>query len=137
MTPTTPPARAPVKETLRHNVIFRRAKAEISQDELAKRSGVSRAWISRIEQATADVGLDVLEQLAAAFGVSVQDLLTEFPEDLGEVVDEDELVRRAAAPRSETISAGFLLDAMDEAAGRPVPQRYSRRGRPPAVRPKI
>jgi hypothetical protein len=44
-------------------------------------------------------------------------------------------VRRAAAPRSERISARSLVDAIDEAAGRSN-QRYSRRGRPPAVRPQ-
>jgi len=130
---TTAPARAPAKDTLRFNVIFRRAKAEISQEELAQRSGVSRAWISRIESGTADVGLDVLDRLAIAFDVSVSDLLTEFY-DTDAVVDDAELARRAATPRSERISARFLLDAIDEAAGRPS-QRYSRRGRPPAIRP--
>jgi len=127
-------ARAPAKETLQQNVIFRRAKAEISQEELAQRSGVSRAWISRIESGTADVGLDVLDRLAVAFGVAATDLLAELDDDAEEVY-EDELVRRAAAPRSERISAQSLLDAIDEAAGRSN-QRYSRRGRPPAVRPQ-
>jgi transcriptional regulator with XRE-family HTH domain len=132
----SPPAKArtPAKETLRHNVILRRAKAEISQEELAQRSGVSRAWISRIESGTADVGLDVLDRLAIAFDLAVADLLTELDDDAKEV-DEDELVRRAAAPRSERIGARSLLDAIDEAAGRSDQQRYSRRGRPPAVRP--
>jgi transcriptional regulator with XRE-family HTH domain len=134
MKATTPPARAPAKDTLRFNVIFRRATADISQEELAQRSGVSRAWISRIESGTADVGLDVLDRLATAFDVSVPELLTEL-HDTDAVVDDAELVRRAATPRSERISARFLLDAIDEAAGRP-DQRYSRRGRPPAVRPK-
>jgi len=127
-------ARAPAREALQQNVIFRRAKAEISQEELAQRSGVSRAWISRIESGTADVGLSVLDRLAVAFGVAVADLLAE-PDDDAEEVDEDELVRRAAAPRSERISARSLVDAIDEAAGRSN-QRYSRRGRPPAVRPQ-
>lgn len=127
----TTPARAPAKETLKFNVIFRRAQAEISQAELAERSGVSRAWISRIESGTADVGIDVVERIANALNVSVAELFTEVLEDDGDV-DDDELARRAAAPRSELVDARALLDAIDEAAGRPN-RRYSRRGRPPAV----
>lgn len=65
---------------------------------------LSRAWISRIESGTADVRLDALDRLAIAFGFSVSELLSELPEDPGEV-DDDELVRRAAAPRSEKTSA--------------------------------
>jgi hypothetical protein len=53
---------------------------------------------------TADVGLDVLDRLAVAFGVSVADLVTDLPEDVGEV-DEDELVHRAATPPEPSASA--------------------------------
>lgn len=128
---TLPLARAPAKETLRFHVIYRRAQAQFSQDELAKRSGVSRAWISRIESGTADVGLDVIERIAIALGVGVADLFADVREDDG-TVDDDELARRAAAPDSDFVDARSLLDAVDEAAGR-TPRRYSRRGRPPAV----
>ena len=36
-----------------------------------------------------------------------------------ETVDDAELARRAAAPRSEFVDARTLLDAIDKAAGRP------------------
>ena len=131
MIPITTLARAPAKETLKYNVIFRRAQAEISQEELARQSGVSRAWISRIESGTADAGIDVIDRIAIALNTTVADLFRDIREDTEEA-DDDEIARRAAAPRSESVDARSLLDAVDEAAGRPS-RRYSRRGRPPAV----
>ena len=46
-----------------------------SQAELAQRSRLHRTYISTVERAACSVGLDNLERLARAFGLSVQDLL--------------------------------------------------------------
>jgi transcriptional regulator with XRE-family HTH domain len=89
--------------------------------------------ISRIESGTANVGLTILDQLAIAFNVTVPELLTD---EVDAVIDDAELARRAGTPRSERIGARFLLEAIDEAAGRPGQRRW-RRGRPHAVEDEV
>jgi len=125
-------ARAPALETLRGNIIVGRARAQLSQDDLAERAGVSRPTISRIERGVAsDVGIDIVQRIANALGITVAEL---FIPASAVHVDDDELARRAADPDSEFIDARTLLDAIDEAAGRPPLDRYSRAGRPPVAR---
>jgi transcriptional regulator with XRE-family HTH domain len=124
-------ARAPALEALRANVIVGRARTRLSQEALAKRAGVSRPTISRIERGAADdVGLDVIQRIADALEVTVSEL---FVLPSGARVDDAELARRAGAPDDEFVDADALLDAVDEAAGRS-PERYSRAGRPPVAR---
>jgi transcriptional regulator with XRE-family HTH domain len=121
-------ARSPALEALRANVIVGRAKARLSQEQLAERARVSRPTISRIERAAGHVGVDVVERIAEALSTTVADLFV--PASDGRVGD-DELARRAAAPAAEFVDARALLDAADEAAGRgPNLDRYSKAGRP-------
>jgi transcriptional regulator with XRE-family HTH domain len=120
---------APAREVLRVNVIVGRAKAHLSQEELADRAGISRPTLSRVERAAGDVGLDVIERIAGALGVAVADLLVPPNEDR---VGDRELARRAAAPDDEFVDAEALLEAVDVAAGRI--ERYSRAGRRPLAR---
>ena len=54
-----------------------RAKADVSQWELARLSGVSWASIARIELGRQDPSLGTLERLAEGLGVSVVDLVKE------------------------------------------------------------
>jgi transcriptional regulator with XRE-family HTH domain len=122
-------ARAPAREVLRVNVIVGRARARLSQEELAERAGISRPTLSRVERAAGDVGLDVIERIAGALGVAVADLLVPPREDR---VDDRELARRAAASEDKFVEADALLEAVDEAAGRI--ERYSRAGRPSFAR---
>lgn len=129
-TATHPTTRAPALETLRANLIFGRARAHLSQGQLADRAGVSRPTISRIERAIGDVGVDVVQRIADALGVAVADL---FVPPSAEAVDDHELARRSAAGDDEFVDAGALISAIDEAAGRPI-ERYSRAGRPPVAR---
>ena len=127
----TDPNRAPALEALRVNIIVGRARARISQEELAERAGLSRPTISRIERGTAgDVGVETVERIARALGVAVADLFIPASEDR---FDDGELSRRAATADDEFIDARALLEAVDDAAGRPI-ERYSRAGRPPMVR---
>lgn len=126
------PARA--LEALRVNTIVGRAKARLSQAELAERSGVSRPTISRIERAAGDIGIEVVERIADALGVTVASL---FVPARTERVDEDEIARRAADADGEFVDARTLIAAIDEAAGRPAPveiERFSRAGRPRVAR---
>lgn len=123
--------RAPALEDLRVNLIVQRARAGLSQQELAERSGVGRNTISRIERGTDDVGVDVVSKLALALGTSVAGL---FAQRAGfDSPDDDEISRRAEASDDEFIDAETLLDAVDEAAGAEIP-RYSRAGRPAVAR---
>lgn len=123
-------SRSPALEALRVNVIVSRARARLSQEALADRAGVSRPTISRIERgAIDDVGVDVVQRLAGALGTTVAELFV-FPNRDEE--DDAELARRAAAPDDEFVDADVFLDALDEAAGRPI-ERYSRAGRPPVA----
>lgn len=55
----------------------RRRAAGFSLDQLAERSGVSRATLSNIERATTNPSLGVAVKIAAALGLSVAHLLDE------------------------------------------------------------
>ena len=127
----TLPVRPSAKELLKFNVLFRRARLQLSQVELAASSGVSRTWISRIESGAADVGIDTVDRIARALGVAIPDLFLDVREDDGPL-DDAELARRANAPAHDTVDARTFLDAVDEAAGRPT-RRYSNRGRRPKL----
>jgi transcriptional regulator with XRE-family HTH domain len=129
MTNAAPVARNSALESLRINVIVERARAKLSQAELAKKAGVSRQTISRIERATNDVGLAVIERIAVALGTTVTVLVEPYEPDLP---DDAELARRAAAPPEEFIDADALIAAEAEAYGRATKlERFSRAGRPP------
>lgn len=108
-------------EVLRINLLALRAKKGLSQAALARRTGVSRAVISELEQGRGDVRLTTLARLSNGLGVTVGELLEPWhpqpPTDA-------ELSRRS---RDDAfIDADTFLAALDESD--PVP-RYSRRGR--------
>lgn len=70
--------------TLAARVLLSRRDLGINQDELAKRAGISRTYVSKIETgAVKDVMSDVVIGLAMALGVSVSYLLglTDVPSD--------------------------------------------------------
>ena len=69
-----------------------------SQEMLAERAGLDRSYVGDVERARRNIGLDSLERLADAFGLSVQELLCEpDPQALGAGVVR--AVRRRRAPR--------------------------------------
>ncbi len=126
--PTISSARGTALEALRANVIVGRAKARLSQVELAQRANVSRQTISRIERAAADVGIEVVERIANALGTTIPDLLIS---SSIKRVDDRELARRAATPRRNYVDARDLLLAVDEAAGRTTGREIERFRRQP------
>ncbi|GAC1358366.1 MAG: hypothetical protein NVSMB31_18780 [Vulcanimicrobiaceae bacterium] len=129
MTTTIQPTRAPALEALRVNVILGRARTQLSQQQLAERAQTSRPTISKIERAVGDVGIELVQRIANALGVTVADLFVPVEEVC---VDDDEISARAATRGSEFIGARALLKAVDEAAERSS-QKYSRAGRPPRL----
>lgn len=119
-------SRSSALESLGINVIVLRAHKRFSQTDLAKRSGVSRVTISRIERGEGDPRLGVLSAIANALGATVAELLIVRPE---QVVDDAEIARRAKDGLEGSVDAWDLLAAVEEAGGGN-PERYSKRGRP-------
>jgi transcriptional regulator with XRE-family HTH domain len=62
-----------------HRIARRRAAHDWSVDDLAGAAAVSRDSVIRVEGGTRSTGLDILLQLADAFGVSVGQLLDTDP----------------------------------------------------------
>jgi transcriptional regulator with XRE-family HTH domain len=114
------PAETP-SEALRINLVVLRAQKGLSQAALARRTGVSRAIISELEQGRGDVRLTTLARLACGLDSTVNDLLEPWRPRLA---THEELSRRARD--DEFVDADAFLDALDEADSVP---RYSRRGR--------
>jgi transcriptional regulator with XRE-family HTH domain len=52
-----------------------RSAAGLSQEALADRAGLDRAYVSGLERGHRNPTLETLQRLAAALGVNVQDLL--------------------------------------------------------------
>lgn len=67
-----------------------RAERNWSLDELARRSGVSRATLSRLENADVSPTASVLGKLCAAYGMAMSRLLRMVEEEFAPVVRRDE-----------------------------------------------
>jgi len=103
------------RQQLASKLFSLRSEQGLSLDELAKKSGVSRATLSRIENAEVSPTADTLSVLCASFGIPLSRLiaLTEesFPalipfEDQTEAFDEDSsLTRRTISPPSPHLLA--------------------------------
>lgn len=122
-------ARSPALEALRVSVIVGRARARLSQSDLARLAGLSRPTISRLERAAGDIGIEAIQRIADALGSTVSDLFLATTED---DPTDDELALRELASDDSFIDADALLQAIDESAARPtqVIERYSKAGRP-------
>ena len=55
-----------------------RRAAEISQEELAARSGLHRNYVGSIERGERDVGTDALDRLAGALEISLAEFFEPF-----------------------------------------------------------
>jgi transcriptional regulator with XRE-family HTH domain len=119
--------------SLSANLTFERAKQRISQAELAKRAGISRYTIVRLESAEyANPGLQMLDKLAQALGIPVHRLLRPAEVD-DRTPSDEELLRRMQDPESEFVDVDDLFTVIDEAARAArqlgARRRYSNRGR--------
>lgn len=52
-----------------------RAKRGLSQQALAEHAGLSRVYVSRVENSAASVSLDTMEKLAVVLAIDVAELL--------------------------------------------------------------
>lgn len=65
------------KNILAVNVAYLRHNQKWSQEELSVRSKISSTFISYIENAKSNVGIDFVDNLAFAFGIDTTELLTD------------------------------------------------------------
>jgi CheY-like chemotaxis protein len=69
-----------------------RTRLKIPQDELARRAGFHRSYISDIERGSRNVSIKSIEKLADALGVSVLTLFSDMEGKSGSALRSDELV---------------------------------------------
>ncbi len=69
-----------IRDVLAHNLKRLRAARGLSQEELADRADIDRTYISSLERSVYAAGIDVVDRLAKALGVTTADLLSE-PKD--------------------------------------------------------
>jgi transcriptional regulator with XRE-family HTH domain len=113
-----------VRDALRVNVLFYRAKLALSQAALAERAGISRALLSSIERGTANTGIDIVEKIGKVFGKDAAFLIA--PINTGGT--DDDIVRRLKDGPEDFVDAEALFAVLEEADE---PVRYSKRGRKP------
>jgi len=58
-----------LRERVAKNIIDYRKSVGLSQENLAKRSGVSRSHLGKIENARFSASIDTIEKIACALGV--------------------------------------------------------------------
>jgi transcriptional regulator with XRE-family HTH domain len=95
-----------------------RGERDWSLDELAKRSGVSRATLSRLENADVSPTASVLGKLCAAYGLTMSRLMHMVEGDFAPLVPRDAQAewtdqsvgfrRRSVSPPSQTLAAEAL-----------------------------
>lgn len=66
-----------IEKIIATNCRIFRAKLGITQSALAKRAGVSKQYIAKIEAGSGNITISVLEQLSKALGVTPAKLVSE------------------------------------------------------------
>lgn len=69
-----------IRDVLALNLRRLRADQGLSQEDLADRADIDRTYISSLERSVYAAGIDVVDRLAKALGVTVADLLAQ-PEE--------------------------------------------------------
>lgn len=72
---TDPPRKPRLRHLLAGRLRDLRRARHWSQEDLAEASGMHRTYIGLIERAECGIGIDKLERLAAAFSISVAELV--------------------------------------------------------------
>ena len=95
-----------------------RARQGWTLDQLAAESGVSRAALSRLENAEVSPSADVLDRLARAYGMTVSRLLALTEDSFPAHVDKDDqpiwkdeatgYTRRTVSPQAQSLGAELL-----------------------------
>lgn len=68
-------------ETFRQNFIYLRSLSGWDQNEMAERANIAQGTVCKIEKGTMDPCLDIIDQIAFAFGVTTLMILCENQED--------------------------------------------------------
>ncbi len=63
------------EKIIAENVRIHRARLHLSQARLAERAGISQSYVGKIEMGSGNLTLSVLDDLAAALGVTAQMLV--------------------------------------------------------------
>lgn len=63
------------RQRFAHNLRLQRTKQEISQEELAHRSGLHRTYVGSVERGERNISIDNMERLANALSVDLVSLL--------------------------------------------------------------
>lgn len=71
------PAKKSIRTILAANMRRMRQERQLSQEALADKAGIHRNYLGGIERQERNVGLDNLEKIAKALGISVSQLLEE------------------------------------------------------------
>lgn len=58
-----------LRERVAKNIMDRRKNVGLSQENLARRAGISRAYVGKIENAQFSVSIDTIEKIACALDV--------------------------------------------------------------------
>ena len=58
-----------LRERVAKNIMDRRKSVGLSQENLARRAGISRAYVGKIENARFSASIDTIEKVACALGV--------------------------------------------------------------------
>lgn len=95
-----PDAESALSELIGTRVAGRRAALKLSLDEIASRTGVSRAMVSRIERGEVHASAVVLDRLCAGLGISLSEL---FARDAA-----SPLLKRADQPLWTDPSSGYI-----------------------------
>lgn len=61
-----------LRERLAKNIIERRKSVGLSQENLARRAGLSRAYVGKIENARFSASIDTIEKIARALDVNAE-----------------------------------------------------------------
>lgn len=103
-----------------------RAERGWSLDELAGRSDVSRATLSRLENAEVSPTASVLGKLAAAYGLTISRLMHFVEDDFAPLIRRDAqpvwsdpgagFIRRSISPPAQTLSAEVLECTLEPGA---------------------
>ena len=58
-----------LRERVAKNIMDRRKSVGLSQENLARRAGISRAYVGKIENARFSTSIDTIEKIACTLGV--------------------------------------------------------------------